>query len=52
MRNEENIGHIVRGERAISSSSLMYNISTPVNSSFINGSKKTHEHKFVFLINN
>ena len=40
MRNEENIDHIDRSERAITSLSLTYNKSIFVNSSFINGSKK------------
>ena len=43
MRNEENIGRIVRGKR------MKYLLSTSL--LFIKGSKKTQKNRFLFLIN-
>ena len=48
MRNEENIGHTVRGKRAINSLSLMCKISI----AFYQGSKKKQNNSFLVLVNN
>ena len=50
MRNEENIGLMVRGKRVLTSLSLTFKYLLSADSSFINGNKKTH-NEFAFFSN-
>ena len=51
MRNKENIGHVVRGKRAVTSFSLKRKICTFYLYYIHQESKEKHKNKFLFFSN-